>query len=435
MDAERRARSPGERCIPAGALVLAGMLVASFLHSPTAGAATVVGSSLTVAGPVTAPCPTPSATINAPARSTVRFSTSLIGSASAPITNLVLAPAVQVVLNRGARNQVVRVISYAPNAPRTVDVTVPASGRVPFSYVSGTANAQAGGLLGGALNLISQLASSFRAASGVGAGVSATWSGQIVVGTASNGCAVQPQVPAVTVSPTVPGVTVPPVRLPGVTPPAVTLPAASHLPAVGPVLGAVVGGLVGAVSSAPTAVRSAAPAPVRTVAAGSPLAGAVGSPGDAGSVSSSGAAESTGAGTKPASTDAAVVGPSGPFAPSSLPAGSSGGFGGSGAAGPSVGDGNGWPAPGTTIGEGQSAGAGIVANPVGSGALLANQVGRAPRGPKIVEIASSRDRSVLTVLPTFLVVLAMLALSMATACFTRTFLLRRPTHREAYHPR
>jgi hypothetical protein len=403
MIAERMARSGALRVgvLPAGMLAAA-MVAATLGLAPAADATTIVTSSLTVSGPVTAPCAAPSATINAPAGSTVRFSTSLIGPTTAPITNLLLAPAVEVVLNPGAGNQVVKVISYAPNAPRTVDVSVPSSGRVHFAYVAGSANAQAGGLLGGVLNLTSQLTGSFRARTGLSAGVTATWTGQIVVGSASNGCSVQPQVPAVVVSPTVPKLSVPPVRVPGVTPPAVPVPRAGQLPVVGPVVGAVVDGVLGAVGSSPTG----------SSVAGSPLAGVIGLAG------------STGAGPPSGSTDAPVAGAGQTASTGGFVANSRGSGPGPGSSGRSAIQDAQLTASGDAVLGGQSDGAAGVFAPGGAGGSIAKPAARSG-SPKIVEIASSRDRSVRTVLPTFLVVLSVLSLSMATACYARTFLLRR----------
>ena len=52
--------------------------------------------------------------------------------------------------------------------------------------------------------------------------------------------------------------------------------------------------------------------------------------------------------------------------------------------------------------------------------------GPAGSAPKTVDVASSKSRSALDALPTLLVVLAVIALSGATACYARTFLLHKP---------
>jgi hypothetical protein len=356
-------------------LLLAGG--AALVNAVGSDAASTVQSALTLAGPVTAPCPTAAPTITAPAGSTVRFSTSLLGATTAPISNLLLAPAVRIVLNPGTASQSSKVISYAAGAPRVVDVPVPAAGSIPFSYTTGTANAKSGGLLGGTLALLGQLGSSFTPTTGISLSTSAKWSGRIVVGTpSSSGCTLQAQLPSVGVTVSAPAVKLPPVTVPGVTLPPVSLPPVSlppiSLPAVSlpaPSTLPLVGGLVSGLSSAANGLTGLSPS-------------------------------------------VPALGPSPSAAPSVEPAASSGRTAGSAAeAGKTSAAESGSPSAGTLPGAGVSGGS----RPPSTAR---------PASPSI-ELAVSRDRAALDTVPALLVVLAVAALSAATAMYGRTFLLER----------
>lgn len=342
--------------------VAAGILAAvgaTVVLGPSAGAAQVTTSNLGLAGPVTAPCLTPSATVNSPAGTTVRFTSSLFGD---PATAGILAPAVEITLYPGTSKAKKLLISPG-NKINYADVAVPSSGSVPFDYTTGSASLPAsGGILGGVVNVLGTLINNFQQTTKVGATVTAKWSGRIVVSGASNACELQPQLPAVGATPSVPGVPLPPVNLPGITPPAVGLPnVGGLLPGVGP--GAKTGG------------QSSAAAPPSNVL---------------------------------------NYKPSGPtLADRTMPHG----YGaGSGAAGTYV-------PPGLT---GSLAGSTLSGSRGSAAANSGPSTGKAKSAPSATELASHSEHSAITGLPSLLVVLAMAALSAAAASYARTFLLHRP---------
>lgn len=114
--------------------------------------------------------------------------------------------------------------------------------------------------------------------------------------------------------------------------------------------------------------------------------------------------------------------PSGPtVADRTVPKGYGGGSGVGGIYVPSGGDsatGNSINAPGQQPGAGNAQ--------AGSGS--ADKQAKPAGSPRTVELSSNRPRSALGALPTLVVILAILALSGATASYARTFLLQSPKH-------
>jgi hypothetical protein len=297
--------------------------------------------------------------VNAPAGSTVHFTTNLLGSSTAQVTDLVYAPAVEIVLNPSSPNPTKKVISPA-HGVTSADVTVPASGSVPFSYTTGSSAVGSGGVLGGLLDVLTGLADNFRAGTGIGAAVAAKWQGTIAVGGASNACSLQPQLPSVGITPTVPGVSLPPVNVPGLTPPAVSVPSVA------------VPGLPGARTGGSTSSQPGSGMQLNYKPTGASVADRVMPKGYG---SGSGASSQY---VAPGLNGSSLNAPAIPFKASNASTGSK------------------------------------------------PTAGPAKAAPSSVDVASNSSRSAITGLPALMVVLAVVALSAATAFYARTFLMHRP---------
>jgi hypothetical protein len=344
------------RIIAASAVTALATGATLLLSSSPTTAATQVASSLTAGGPATAPCATPSPTVNAPAGSTVRFTSTLISSGTAQVTDLVYAPAIEITFYPNTSRAAKAVISPGHNV-KYYDFKVPSAGSVAFQYMTGSSMVGSGGLLGGVINLLSALAKNFKAASGIGADVSAKWTGKIVVGNASNSCQLAPQLPGVSVQPTVPGVNLPGITVPGVTVPGVPVPSLPN---------------TGGNKAAPKTTK---PSGSSTYLRYKPLGGSV--------------------------ADGVVPK----------------GYGsGSGAA-------NQYVPPGLndSVNAGAAGKGGTSAKPASAPKI------KSGGSPKTVNLATNLSRSALNGIPGLLVILAIFALSGATAFYARTFLLHRPS--------
>ena len=345
------------RAVGSATALAAAAAAGGFLLMPVADAASTVDSSLTLAGPVTNPCLTPASVVNAPAGSTVHFTTSLLGSSTAGATNPLVAPAVEILVSPPGAPVVKKVIAPAYGVT-SADFTVPASGKEAFTYSLGSAS---GGVLGSVVPVLANLVNSFQA-TGVGASVTAKWQGQIVVGGASNACSVQPQVPSVGITPTVPGVNLPPVNVPGLTPPGLSVP---NVP---------IPGLPGG---------------------------------------------STGSGSSPKSPTSGMVLNYKPYGQSLADKVMPKGYGsGSGASSQYV-------APGLD-GSSLNAASMPFKGGTGSNAASKSNAGPAKAAPSSVDVAANSTRSAIAGLPALMVVGAVVALSAATAFYARTFLMHRP---------